>query len=171
MKRRTEGGFLAVLISLLCAGLHPQTPSVNPVPLQPSLEILQERSVKLIEALVVLDRLIGEAEPKGLKRADQREYGKHTVWLKSIRFRFSRYQKMLDGFIRKNKTKPSPTGAGDQTRQPPDSQALQFKMKRLNNEFSRLTAQILIESRTFARVSNFLKARHDCAMATIRNTK
>lgn len=171
MRNRKVRILLVVTVPFLFSCLYPQTSVTKVVPDNHSLVPLQKRAAELAGAMALLDRLIQEPAPQGLKRADRRKHKKHTIWLNTVLHRLSQYHVKLNGFIIENHSEPDQSGIERQTVQRPDSQRLHLKMKLLNVEFSKLLADVLIEARTFGSVSNFLKARHDSAMATIRNMK
>lgn len=112
--------------------------------------VTQDRQNKLKAAVTTFDELIRRKPPASLTRRQLAEWNEHTKWLESVR---DRYQKMHSAYSPVRQSSPTTDTA------------------KLNSQFLALQNAVQMESRKFQTLSNVSKARHDIAMAAIRNTR
>ena len=114
------------------------------------LSVIQTRQKKLKAAITKFDELIRRQPPAELTPQQLAEWNEQTRWLKSVR---DRYQQMNAAY--------SPARGSSPMRE----------MAKLNAQFLALQNAVQMESRKYQTISNASKARHDVAMAAIRNTR
>lgn len=146
---------------------------------------LKLRNQKIAAAMQTLKRLIRQPMPRGLSPKQQQEWLQQTKWLKLIQQRFSKYHQKANHVIKQSKglsvagsfipgapAVSSAIGKGQKkTPANPSGKNVQSQMNQMNAEFQALQNAAQMESRQFQSISNALKARHDIAMSSIRNTR
>lgn len=115
-----------------------------------NVQVVEDRQNRLKAAIATFDELIRRKPPTGLTPGQLAEWNEQTRWLESVR---DRYQKMNSAYLPARQRSPA------------------TDMATLNAEFLTLQNAVQMESRKFQTLSNASKARHDIAMAAIRNTR
>ena len=129
---------------------HVQKDQIEVNQAREDLNLIQDRQKKLTAAIRKFDELIRRKPPESLTRRQLTEWNEQTKWLKSVR---DRYQEM------------------DAAYSPSRQRAPATDMAKLNMQFLALQNAVQMESRKFQTLSSASKARHDIAMAAIRNTR
>lgn len=114
------------------------------------LHAAENRRNNLEKAITTFDELILARPPADLTSRQLAEWNEQTRWLESVRDRYQQIHR------KHPPTRQRPTTA---------------EMADLNMEFLALQNAVQMESRKFQTLSNASRARHDIAMAAIRNVR
>jgi hypothetical protein len=139
--------------------------ALDPVGLEMEREKLGTQLDNLDAALSTLKKLVRQPMPKSLDKKGRKEWQRHTAWLEKWIKRLSRHRQKHQAVI--DRSKPSE----DKTLTLKEQRSLAADMRSRSMEFMALQNAMQMESRQYGSVSNALKARHDSAMAAIRNMK
>ena len=133
-----------------------------------------QRDSTVTDARNKLEELIQQPVPKELTKEQVKNWKEQTQWLKSVSERLAAYQEK-----QKQSSEPSEPVLTTKVGQPKKVTVKQKEAAttamtattQTNMEFQNLQNSIQMESRKFQTLSNAAKARHDVAMAAVRNLK
>jgi hypothetical protein len=137
----------------------------DPLELEIQRKKLSTQLEKLDAASSTLKKLVRQPMPKSLGKQNQKEWQRHTEWMEKLIKRLSKHRRQHQAMLAGSK--PSEQKALTLTEQ----RDMAADMRSRSMEFLALQNAMQMESRQYGAVSNALKARHDSAMAAIRNMK
>ena len=147
---------------------------------------IDPQAAKINDAVQSLDRLARRPPPPTLRRADTITWQEYNNWLASIISRLEGIEAGMGRGAPAPGSRPIPGRPGPGNLRPPagpgargagglsmggKSAASPAEMARMNMQVMALQNAIQMESRKFQTISNVMRARHDIAMAAIRNTR
>ena len=120
---------------------------------------------KLDATLSKLRNLLHQPIPKTLDKKDQKEWHKHSAWLKKLTHDLLEQRQKLQTIIAESKDAQRKKITGK------EQQDLIRNMNIIYTEFLALQKSMQMKSQEYQLISNILQARHASAMSAIRNMR